>query len=138
MHDSSSAMQRWFRDYALNRYEPMPEAWQWMTIDEETRVNRGRTITTYVGTIGADHEPGRRKVRFETGAPPPPTFMQPARQKWTPPVQPTGYDRRMEEKLRARDRLMMEMLWKMTKPKQRFIAEVLPPVTVQPTYRRNV
>ena len=136
-HDKEDDMRRWFKNYAPSRFASYPEAYEWLTIEEETRTVRGRRVVTYVGTVGADHHDKKRIIRFEPGAPPPPTFMQPVRRKWEPPVEPTGYERRIRERSDALDALMYMAAARTFTPQQRFIANVLPPVEIKPTFRRN-
>lgn len=137
LHDGDDELRRWFHNYSQKRDEITVGQHEWLVIEEETRVCRGKTIVTYVGTIGADHHDRRRVVRFEPGAPPPPTFLQPVRKKWEPPVEPTGHERRMQERQRAYEIQMMASLWRAITPQQWFVAQTLPPVTPKQTWRRN-
>lgn len=138
-HDEDSDLQRWFDNYKVDRNAYVSER-EWLTIEEYSWACRGKKITRYDGTIGADHDNRKRLVRFETGAPPPPTFMQPVKIKYVPPTpQELYHAKQMHDKMERDMRAMSGYMWKHRfTPQQRFMADVLLPVTPPPPrYRRN-
>lgn len=139
LHDLRTDLVRWFENYRIDRHAYPPLLTEWLTVEEEVWHVRGRRVVRYVGMIGADHYPFRRRVLFETGAPPPPTFMLPARARYEPPPpMPPGYAERMARNLQAYDMLRRVVLSRLFTPQQRFVAEVLPPVAPPPPrHRRN-
>ena len=85
----SDPVARWIANFKLEKWAIGPLSEEWLTIEEKHwRGHKGREITQYVGTIGADHHENRRTILFEPGAPPPPTFMVPVRRAYKPPPPP--------------------------------------------------
>ena len=137
-HDGNDDLRRWFENYRIDKSVLPPFSTEWMTIEEYAWTCRGKKITRYEGRIGADHHDNIRPVRFETGAPPPPTFMQPVRQKHVVWTEPPGWaERRARAYAQAEREFWASMRYAIT-PQQRFVANVLPPIERPKTiYIRN-
>ena len=137
--DKLSDLQRWFDNWKLEKYAFFNSETEWLTIEEHSWTCRGKKITRYEGTIGADHHNYVRKVKFETGAPPPPTFFVPVKRKYEPPPpEPAWMAMRRHLEQQRWERSYNAMVWGSLSPQQRFVANVLPPVDPPPPrYRRN-
>lgn len=137
-HDGYSELKRWFDNWKLEKYVSFGDT-EWLTIQEYSLTCRGKKITRYDGVIGADHDGRRRKVSFETGAPPPPTFFMPAKRKYEPsPPEPAWVtQRRHQDFLRSEAAFNSRTQYLFT-PQQIFVANVLPAIDPPPPrYRRN-
>lgn len=123
-HDKDDDLRRWFGNYAESKYGIHLGDCEWLTIEE---VRDGK-VTRYVGTIGADHTEHRRTVKFEVGAPPPPTFMRKALRAYVPPPPEPEWVRRKREDEFYRDMMMRHrMIDRMLADRPRVTVPAPPP-----------
>lgn len=136
--DGYSELNRWLKNWSLDKYTHLDDT-EWLTVEEKAWSVRGRTVTQYLGTIGSDHSEHRRAVKFEPGAPAPPTFFRPVVKKYEPPSpEPRWLEERRHLEYQRMMRAYNQRLYYSFTPQQRFVAAVLPPVDPPPPrYRRN-
>jgi len=135
--DCYGELTRWFYNYVVTRDVYAPSSYEWMTIEEIVTISpTGKEIRNYIGTIGADHLPTTRTVHFETNAPPPPTFMRPAKEKYVPPT-PMAILEKFNRISKILDDMENRRYSNSLTEQQRKTAMALPPVKIITTYRRN-
>lgn len=84
--DDQTPFLRWWKNFSTEKHPPYIPATHWVIIEPQQRVtSRGKTVTYYLATIGADHEDWTTTCTFEPGIPPPPAYFYPATEKYTPP-----------------------------------------------------
>lgn len=93
-HDNDDELRRWVCNWQTKKPGDFPSSEEWLTIEERKFVVGRRSCVRWIGEIGSDHSDYRRRIEFETGAPPPPTFHR-------PPLEPRA-------KRQARQRLAHE------------------------------
>ena len=102
--DSLPPFSRWWKNFSTEQYPPYIPTTHWVTIEPQHRItSRGKTVTYYLATIGADHTEATQSCTFEPGTPPPPAYFYPATERYIPPPPP--------KVLYPRERKAQELLW---------------------------
>jgi hypothetical protein len=104
--DGADPLLRWFKNWRVDKEAQFVSEFEWLTVSERRFAVGRRERARYVGEIGEpDATRGKRKVLFEVGAPPPPTFFRgAAKLRPRAEAKPTRY---------AGDTMTIETIWEM-------------------------